>query len=165
MQVQHGGKWGGIVGAELLVQLRRSHTAVQIQDKMRSTFYEADIHMWRYVSSLQNSTRTRTEKWESSCIIHPDVLATRQDLGFRNRESMAQISIRQILSRTQAKQSVHEKEVWAVNSVLKSLIPFPLRAFKTRVQKLNWLRLWIGSSLRPLRGGDLFALNFPPRHI
>lgn len=132
--------------------------------RLLSIFDEAGIHAWRIVPC----STVPGQGWRdglSSCIIHPHVLATRQDLGFRNRKSTAQISTRRVLSRTQAKESVHEEEVWAVNSVLKSLIPFPLRAFKTRVQSLNWLRLWIGSPLRPLPSGDLFALNFPPRHI
>lgn len=85
--------------------------------QLLSTFDEAGIHAWKIVPC----STVPGQGWRdglSSCIIHPDVLATRQDLGFRNRKSTAQISTRRVLRRTQAKESVHEEEVWAVNSVL-----------------------------------------------
>lgn len=155
--VEHMEKWRGIVGCAPS-SVKESDCSTDPRRNEIQAFYEGDIHIWRYVNSLQDRTRTRTEGWKGAPISSILICWWQDTIWRLGQEGPWPFSIGRVDSRIEAKQSVRKEEVRATNSVFKSLIPFPLRAFKSRVQSLNWLSLWIGSSLRPLQSKDLFAL-------
>lgn len=158
------GKRRGIVGVVLLTQLR-SQTIVQIQEEMRSRIFMRGTFTYGDMLTPCKMGQGQGQRAGRECPTSILMSWWQDTIWGLGKEGQWPFSIMWVGSRIEAKQSVHKEEVWAMNSVFKFLIPFPLRAFKLRVQSLNWLRLWIGSSLRPLQSRDLFALKFPPRHI